>query len=136
MDFASYEERVLRTAAPGSPDRLLAITALGLVGEAGEVAELVKKDLGHGRRMSREELVKELGDVLWYLTRMALLVGSSLEEVATKNANKLATRYPEGFSHEASRARVDTREAEAPPREAVAPAEDPISSPTKGVKEL
>lgn len=136
MDFASYEEQVLRTAAPGSPDRLLAITALGLVGEAGEVAELVKKDLGHGQRMARDELVKELGDVLWYLARMALLAGSSLEEVATKNMSKLATRYPEGFSHEASKARVDTRKAEALPPEVVGPAEGSVSPSAQGVKEL
>ncbi len=45
----------------------LQILQLGLVGEAGEVADLIKKVEGHGHKPDREKLIKELGDVLWYV---------------------------------------------------------------------
>ena len=94
-----------RLAARG--DRLtegetLALGALGLSGEAGEFAELVKKHLFHGKPLDRERAISELGDVLWYLMYCADAVDSSLEEVAEKNCQKLRARYPNGFSVEAA----------------------------------
>lgn len=79
--------------------------ALGLTGEAGEFADLVKKEEFHGHSVNRDEKVKELGDVLWYLSQQARVNGITLEEVAQGNIDKLKARYPEGFSHEASKNR-------------------------------
>lgn len=73
----------------------LAIQTLGLVGEAGEVSEPIKKHLHYGRPLDREELVNELGDVLWYLAELCTILGLSLEGVAEYNIQKLHTRYPE-----------------------------------------
>lgn len=82
-------------------------TALGMTGEAGEVAELVKKGIFHQQGIDKNELKKELGDVLWYLSALCSLMGLNLSEVMESNLEKLAHRYPEGFSPEASQKRVD-----------------------------
>lgn len=71
--------------------------AMGLCGESGEVADLLKKWLYFEVRTDRQKLVKELGDVLWYLSQLASLYGIPLSEVADTNISKLMARYPEGF---------------------------------------
>ena len=64
---------------------------LGLVGEAGEVAEKIKKFF-RDEDFSKEEIVKELGDVLFYVTALANHIGSDLETVIKKNLDKLHDR--------------------------------------------
>ena len=64
---------------------------LGLVGEAGEVAEKIKKFF-RDEDFSKEEIVKELGDVLFYITALANHIGSDLETVMNKNLDKLHDR--------------------------------------------
>lgn len=76
--------------------------ALGLTGEAGETADMIKKYIFHGHELDREALVKELGDVCWYVALLCKAIDVSLEEVLTKNIDKLKARYPEGFSESAS----------------------------------
>lgn len=71
--------------------------ALGLAGEAGEVVELVKKALYHGKPYSRGSIRDELGDVLFYLTWLASRHTISLSEIMEANVEKLKRRYPEGF---------------------------------------
>jgi NTP pyrophosphatase (non-canonical NTP hydrolase) len=73
------------------------IAVLGLCGEAGEVAELFKKLYEQDREFSREKLVEELSDCLWYLARVAAIEGINLSEVAQASYEKLAKRYPDGF---------------------------------------
>lgn len=108
LTFAAYERE--RVAAMGEPfhdyGKELTLGALGLTGEAGEVAELVKKHLFHGRALDHQALAKELGDVLWYVMFTAHKSGLSLEYVARKNNEKLRERYPNGFSIEAAAART------------------------------
>jgi NTP pyrophosphatase (non-canonical NTP hydrolase) len=74
------------------------MTALGLTGESGEVADMIKKTLYHGHLIDIEKLIKELGDVLWYISVMAETLDIPLEKIAEQNIAKLAARYPEGFS--------------------------------------
>jgi NTP pyrophosphatase (non-canonical NTP hydrolase) len=76
--------------------------ALGLNGEAGEVADMIKKGIFHGHELDRHEVAKELGDCLWYIAQLSRLAGFTLEDVAVMNINKLKARYPNGFSEEAS----------------------------------
>jgi NTP pyrophosphatase (non-canonical NTP hydrolase) len=98
-----YQLEALRTV--GSSD--LAILGLGIAGEAGEVADVIKKELGHGHPREAEKVAKELGDVLWYLAVLADEYGYSLSQIATMNIAKLKDRYPEGFSSTQSINRVE-----------------------------
>ncbi len=103
MDFETFRVDVLRTMRPelGERDRLLA-GALGLCGEAGEVAEHLKKALYHDHPMDLQALRNELGDVLWYWTLLCDTLGLTLDEVIQANIEKRRRRYPEGFSAERS----------------------------------
>ncbi len=76
--------------------------ALGLTGEAGEVSDMIKKHIFHGHDLDRDELIKELGDVCWYVALLCTAIDVDLSDVMTRNINKLKMRYPEGFSESAS----------------------------------
>ena len=98
MDFHEYSKRALRTASiSGSVNQELAVCGLGLAGETGEVVELLKKHIAHGKPCDPRKLEDELGDVLWYLNRVASLFGLELEKIARRNVAKLEARYPDGF---------------------------------------
>lgn len=100
MNLNEYQTLAERTAT--SHKHELLNYGLGIAGEAGEVADLIKKSMFHGHKISADEIAKELGDTLWYLAQIARLSGLTLEEVANVNLQKLQRRYPNGFSTEAS----------------------------------
>ena len=81
--------------------------ALGLTGESGEVADIVKKEVFHGHDTDQEAIKKELGDVMHYVAGVATLYGLTLEDVTQANIAKLSKRYPDGFSVEDSIRRLD-----------------------------
>lgn len=107
MTLTEYELFVARMLKPMSKRDQLVHCALGLVGEAGEVAELVKKEFAYGKEFDEHEMDKELGDVLFYLVAMAQQNGIWLEEVMHKNVAKLQQRYPNGYTDNDAIARVD-----------------------------
>jgi NTP pyrophosphatase (non-canonical NTP hydrolase) len=110
MNTQQYEEEVRRTTPSTTSDAQgWSLVGLGLAGEAGEVVELIKKHVHHGRGLDRENLLKELGDVLWYLTLGAHLGGFTLEEVMDANIAKLRARFPHGWSAEAANAKADEK---------------------------
>ena len=100
MTLDEYEKEAMRTSTPRS--FLPEVMALGLCGESGEFADLVKKDLAQGHPLDVNKALRELGDVLWYVAGAACVLGSSLEQVARLNIDKLRARYPDGFSTERS----------------------------------
>ncbi len=77
----------------------LAHCALGLCGEAGEVADTIKKAQYEGNTLNCSSLLDEMGDVLWYLTQLCAIQGTTLEIIASANLYKLERRYPDGYSH-------------------------------------
>ncbi len=114
MTFDEYQRAAARTANTSlTRSETMAHNALGLCGEAGECGEHVKKHLFFGRPIDRDAVIKELGDVMWHVARLADDVGVSLSEVAERNIAKLRARYPEGYSHEACAQRADVNEVSA-----------------------
>lgn len=106
--FDRYQRAAMRTM-PKLPKRdALQMLALGLAGEAGETVDGVKKFLYHGHaELSKDAIVQELGDLLWYIANIANLYDLQLSQVAEFNIAKLLDRYPDGFSEDASRNRVN-----------------------------
>jgi len=96
LECDAYQRAALRTARDkDAPDELMHLV-LGLVGEAGEIAEKVKKlvrdkhsDLA---QLDRDDMAAELGDVLWYAAVLADFLGLSLSDIAQRNVEKLADR--------------------------------------------
>lgn len=80
---------------------------LGLAGETGECADLVKKHFFQDGREVRISLLDELGDCLWYVAEIASAMGWDLDDVAEHNRQKLLVRYPDGFSAERSLHRAE-----------------------------
>lgn len=108
MNFDEYQQLAARTLGRDrTHEQQLANAALGLTGEGGEVAEIIKKHLFHDTPLDRDALEKELGDCLWYLGAFATVLDLSLDEIARKNIEKLKRRYPDGFSSERSRNRSE-----------------------------
>lgn len=108
MNADNYQELAMRTLAAGlTPHERLTNAALGLSGEAGEFADTVKKHLFHGHPLNREELLKELGDILWYAALACDALDVRLSTVMAANIEKLRRRYPEGFSSERSQQRSE-----------------------------
>lgn len=88
--FKEYQEQTRETAVYPE-DQALEYLALGLNGEAGEVAEKVKKHIRDGKELD-EDFAKELGDCLWYLARIADEFDVDFNEVAKANIDKLFDR--------------------------------------------
>lgn len=101
MQFKEYEEIISQTAIypeAGQGTHLsLAYTALGLSGEAGEFSEKIKKWIRDQKPLDCQLAMKELGDVLWYLTAAAREMGYSLQDVAEVNVVKLLSRKKQGM---------------------------------------
>jgi NTP pyrophosphatase (non-canonical NTP hydrolase) len=91
-DYSNWVEKKILTEGQ---DRLVENT-LGLVGEAGEVAEKIKKLIRDSSRFTNEEIMKELGDVVFYATALANIYGKGLNEVLELNIAKLDDRQKRG----------------------------------------
>jgi len=103
MTINEYQKLALVTMnKENTGDRMLTNGVMGLCGEAGECCDIVKKYLFQGHPLDREKLLKELGDVAWYLAVAAAALDTPLEDVLAANIEKLKKRYPEGFSAERS----------------------------------
>ena len=103
MNINEYQQKAMRTLNKElSEKEILVNAALGLCGEAGEAADMIKKHIFHNHELDRDSLIKELGDVAWYIAEAATALGVSLEDVFRKNIEKLQKRYPDGFDYQKS----------------------------------
>ena len=109
MTINEYQTAALRTAQTDkrTANELLLNSALGLCGESGEVADLIKKHRFQGHDLDLNHVAKELGDISWYLAVGAYAIGFDLEEILKMNVDKLKARYPYGFSTERSLHRAE-----------------------------
>lgn len=100
MNFEQYQRDSRKTAKYWDAGKNIIYPTLGIAGEAGEIAEKVKKilrdDGGHITDAHRADLTKELGDVLWYVAQLCTELQVSLEDVATANLEKLFSRLQRG----------------------------------------
>lgn len=103
MTINEYQKLAMVTLNPKLEKKDVLINGvMGLCGESGECIDIVKKHLAQGHALDREKLLKELGDVAWYLAETAYALDADLETVLQMNIDKLRTRYPEGFDEDRS----------------------------------
>lgn len=103
MTVNEYQKLAMTTLNPELPKKNVLINGvMGLCGESGEAIDIVKKHLAQGHDLDREGLIKELGDVAWYLAETAYALDVTLEDVFARNIDKLKARYPEGFNTDRS----------------------------------
>lgn len=113
MNMTEYQRLAMRTAnfAIYSSDMDAVVNAaLGLCGEAGEFADILKKHLyqnseEHPTPIDRTHLEKELGDILWYVALACEGLGTNISTIMEMNIEKLRKRYPDGFSADRSQHR-------------------------------
>jgi len=104
MNFKTYEKAAWSTFKLDKSPMQIPYLALGIAGEAGEVADKIKKlirDNGNGEMPAipedkRQAIKLELGDVLWYVSCLGRAIGFELEEIADANIEKLASRQNRG----------------------------------------
>ena len=104
LSFENYTHGTTITAIYPDPHTDFTYPALGLSGEAGEVCEKIKKHIRKNGNAPltealKADLVLELGDVLYYLARLALVCGVTLQEVAEQNQHKLLSRKDRDVLH-------------------------------------
>lgn len=103
MNINEYQKEAMALLNPALTEKDVLMNALmGLCGESGEAIDLMKKHLYQGHDLDKDKLIKELGDVAWYLAEAATGLNIDLSEVLQRNLNKLHARYPQGFSTERS----------------------------------
>ena len=116
MQLNEYQHLATRTANRLTGREQLNCAALGLAGESGEFADIVKKLMFHGHEFTDEmweKLADEVGDILWYVSLAAHALNmlhpkngcTTLDELAERNIEKLKKRYPEGFDSQVSERR-------------------------------
>lgn len=115
MQFYEYQKLAERTekARPVSDisARLLSYrlqhAILGLSSEIGELADAVKKYVIYEKEIDSENIIEEVGDILWYLSIVCNTMNFSMEEAAQANIEKLKKRYPDRYTNQDALERKD-----------------------------
>lgn len=108
MTGNEFQRLAMTTLNPALSEKDILINGvMGLCGESGEAIDIVKKHLHQGHPLDKEKLVKELGDIAWYLAETAHALGVELDDVFSQNIAKLRARYPEGFDTQKSQHRTE-----------------------------
>jgi NTP pyrophosphatase (non-canonical NTP hydrolase) len=94
LEFNDYQSLANRTLYGN--EQVLTNLSLGLASETGQVVDLVKKYTFHGESLNKDQLTKQMGDVLWYLSQVAEWADIPFDEVAKQNIAKLNQKYPNG----------------------------------------
>lgn len=126
MNFNKFQQSCIRTtdhpggdldeASKGNIKQGLSNAALGMCGEAGEVADIIKKHLHQGHELAVDKLKEEAGDQLFYIAHLCNIMGWKMEDLAKGNVAKLKKRYPRGFNVADSVKRSDAFVPEADPK--------------------
>lgn len=119
MTGSEYQKLAMRTNDGKALERLILAAAtnredvggileatFGLVGEVGELDDMIKKWIFHERPLNVEHAKRELGDALWYAAMICHCFGWDMDEIMQINIDKLKVRFPEGFTPEAANNRA------------------------------
>lgn len=108
MEGKRYQELAMVTLNKELTKKdMLVNGVMGLNGESGEVIDVVKKHLFQGHELDKTKIEEELGDVMWYVAEICEALDLSLDDVLSKNINKLQKRFKNGFTKEESINRKD-----------------------------
>lgn len=116
MDNKTYQEEASKTipneeiytkTLAFNNDKKIINAALGLAGETGELVDVLKKAYFQGHELDRDEIIKETGDVFWYLNLLCQALNITFDEVMEANIVKLRKRYGEHFDSNKSRNREE-----------------------------
>lgn len=107
MTLTEYQLQAARTAKRGDFEFDLIHVALGATGEAGELADAIKRFAIYRHGLDGQHVLEELGDLLWFVALGCTVMGVTLDEVAEANIAKLRRRYPDRYSDALAAARLD-----------------------------
>lgn len=113
MNIKEYSEAIKRTKADlkyKEKDNLHMV--LGIVTEAGELADVFKKNMAYNKKIDWVNVAEELGDLMWYICNFCNINNLNIEEIMGVNVEKLKSRYPEKFTDEKANNRDLQRERE------------------------
>jgi NTP pyrophosphatase (non-canonical NTP hydrolase) len=113
MEIDKYQQLAMRTAKTGDQIYDLRHAALGLASEVGEFTTTIKRVAIYDVDLTQsmlDNLVEELGDILWYVSLAANAINTNLSAIAGANLRKLSKRYPERYTNEAAEFRADKQE--------------------------
>ncbi len=103
MELNEYQSLALRTARYEPQMEQIGHAFEGMVDEVGEIASAIKKHRRYGKQLDRQNMIEECGDLMWFVSLMASGLGTTLDDIATANINKLRARFPDGFTeHDAN----------------------------------
>lgn len=103
-----YDLFVKQLFKAGTQEEQMIHAALGIAGEAGEVVEMIKKRVIYGKPLDVSALIKELGDIRFYLEALSNTLDIAEQDILQVNANKLSTRYKDlTYSSQAAISRID-----------------------------
>ena len=110
MELNEYRIKSLRTIRTLHGDEAIANASMGLCGETGELVDHLKKHLFHKAPIDRQHILKEAGDVMFYLNWIVVMFGLSWDDILSANFAKLMARYPNGFNEDDANNRDLTKE--------------------------
>lgn len=101
MDIKTYQAEARRTVSPLESELLNSLHFIsGIVTEAGELLDILKKNIAYKKPIDYVNMKEEIGDIMWYIINLCDLYNWDLEEIMETNIKKLKIRYPEKFNFE------------------------------------
>ena len=107
-DLDMFQEEALRSMRNDLPYELICSNmCMGLAGETGETVDIFKKHIYQGKDLDINDVIEEIGDILWYIANLCNVNKITMKECMESNVEKLRKRYPNGFSIKDALERAD-----------------------------
>ena len=107
-DLDVFQEEALRSMRSDLPyEAICSNMCMGLAGETGETVDIFKKHIYQGKDLDINDVIEEVGDILWYIANLCNVNKITMKECMESNVEKLRKRYPNGFTVKDALERVD-----------------------------